>query len=187
MSRLLVVRGAELALADSAGGVDRAVLKSVLSAQGTLDRMEEIRQALDRLATAERGMEDTIGAGRGARAAPTPLDRRFLEEDAARLMPFAELSHMQDSVHGPTVPASSTPKAPPKEVVPLRSDARPCSVCGSPISLSATFCPSCGATQRREADAQPAAQDRPVEGLSAIPADGHPKPTRTSPGVNRND
>jgi hypothetical protein len=64
VARLLVVKGAELALdQEAAGGVDRSVLKSVLSSEGLLDAILGSIQVTVQGASIESG--NIVGAGRG--------------------------------------------------------------------------------------------------------------------------
>jgi hypothetical protein len=155
------------------------------TAQGTLDRMDEIREALNRLATAERAMEDTIGAGSRARAAPPPPDRRFLERDAAGLTPFKEV----DVTAGRVRPTHAATYAESREAAPLEAVRASCAVCGSSAPTQAVFCPGCGASLSPRAPALPSARERaaPATAIPYTGAEGTRKPPRTSMGVEHDD
>jgi uncharacterized protein YhaN len=79
MAKLLVVKGAELALdRSSRGGVDRSVLKDVLSSEGLLDRI------LDPIQATVRGAEVTAGAIAGDNRGELK-DRQKLSDEVQRL------------------------------------------------------------------------------------------------------
>jgi hypothetical protein len=193
-ARGLIVSGRLLKVAEQYGQfglLQREELERVRrTAQGTVDRMNDIRRALDRLAAAERGMEDTIRAGRRARAAPTPPDRRFLERDAARLTPFAEGARAEvDLAAGQARPAHGAAGTELGDAVPLENDGNPCTVCGSPAPALSIFCPSCGADLPPRVAAPRSARERAGDAPATpySPGEGSRKPHRTSMGVPRDD
>jgi len=77
-AKLLVVKGAEVALAEAAGGIDRAVLKQLLSGQEILDRIENRISKTIQSTTFEHGM--LTGHKRGEIE-----ERAGLREDLDRL------------------------------------------------------------------------------------------------------